>query len=121
MHAGANASYPRANSTSTVVKGLRWIFRRDAPLLMNPAPSWHKYSWLGEFVRNITNYRQNTINTTRLAIEARRLLSAIAEREDISFDLDHCPAPDDDGFQQQTKFLSSIKSGPSLQHHRFRS
>jgi D-amino-acid dehydrogenase len=76
------------NSTSTVMKGLRWMFRRDAPLLMNPAPSWHKYSWLGEFVRNITHYRQNTINTTRLAIEARRHLFAIAEREDISFDLE---------------------------------
>ena len=24
------------NSTSTVLKGLRWMLRRDAPLLMNP-------------------------------------------------------------------------------------
>jgi D-amino-acid dehydrogenase len=65
---------------------LRWMFRHDAPLLMNPTPSWHKYSWMGEFVRNIGNYRQNTIKTTRLAIEARRHLFAIAERENISFD-----------------------------------
>jgi len=75
------------NNTSTIIKGLRWMFRRDAPLLMNPNPSWHKYSWMGEFVRNISNYRQNTIDTTRLAIEARRHLFAIAERENISFDL----------------------------------
>jgi D-amino-acid dehydrogenase len=74
------------NSTSTIIKGLRWMFRHDAPLLMNPSPSWHKYSWMGEFVRNIGNYRQNTIKTTRLAIEARRHLFAIAERENISFD-----------------------------------
>jgi D-amino-acid dehydrogenase len=74
------------NSTSTIIKGLRWMFRHDAPLLMNPTPSWHKYSWMGEFVRNIGNYRQNTIKTTRLAIEARRHLFAIAERENISFD-----------------------------------
>jgi D-amino-acid dehydrogenase len=40
------------NHTSTTVKGLRWMFRRDAPLLMNPNTSWHKYSWIGNFVRN---------------------------------------------------------------------
>ncbi len=76
------------NSTATIIKGLRWIFRKDAPLLLNPKPSWHKYSWLGEFVGNIGNYRQNTIETTRLAIEARRHLFAIAERENIAFDLE---------------------------------
>ena len=25
------------------------MLRRDAPLLMNPTPSWHKYSWMAEF------------------------------------------------------------------------
>jgi D-amino-acid dehydrogenase len=76
------------NNASTILKGLRWMFRRDAPLLMNPKPSWHKYSWLCEFVGNIRNYRQHTIETTRLAIEARRHLFEIAQRENISFDLD---------------------------------
>jgi len=56
--------------------------------LLNLKPSWHKYSWLGEFAANIGNYRQNTIETTRLAIEARRYLFAMAERENISFDLE---------------------------------
>ncbi|MGL5166991.1 MAG: D-amino acid dehydrogenase [Afipia sp.] len=76
------------NSTATIIKGLRWIFRNDAPLLLNLKPSWHKYSWLGEFVGNIGNYRQNTVETTRLAIEARRHLFAIAERENIAFDIE---------------------------------
>jgi D-amino-acid dehydrogenase len=76
------------NNTSTILKGLRWMFRRDAPLLMNPKPSWHKYSWLCEFGGNIRNYRQHTIETTRLAIEARRHLFEIAQRENISFDLE---------------------------------
>ena len=35
------------NSMATVLKGLRWMFTRDAPLLLNPVPSWHKYSWMG--------------------------------------------------------------------------
>ena len=76
------------NSVSTVLKGLRWMLKSNAPLLMNPSPSWHKYSWMAEFVGNIPNYRANTIATTRMAIEARKQLFAIAEREDISFDLE---------------------------------
>jgi D-amino-acid dehydrogenase len=76
------------NSTSTVLKGLRWMWRQDAPLLMRLFPSWHKYCWIGEFLWNIRNYRRNTIETTRMAIDARRHLFAIAERENISFDLE---------------------------------
>jgi D-amino-acid dehydrogenase len=76
------------NNTSTVFKGLRWMFRRDAPLLMNPSPSWHKYSWMAEFVGNIRNYRANTVETVRLALEARQELFRIAEKESIAFDLE---------------------------------
>ena len=76
------------NSTATVFKGLRWMFNRNAPLLMNPSPSWHKYSWMAGFVRNIPNYRANTIATTKLAIAARKQLFDIAEREKIDFDLE---------------------------------
>lgn len=74
------------NSASTVFKGLKWLLRKDAPLLLNPSPSWHKYSWLAEFVGAIKHYNANTIETTRLALEARRHLFAIAAREGIAFD-----------------------------------
>ncbi|TAL95175.1 MAG: D-amino acid dehydrogenase [Paraburkholderia sp.] len=76
------------NSRATVLKGLRWMFSRDAPLLMNPRPDWHKYSWIGEFLRQIPNYRSNTIETVRLAIAARQHMFSIAERERIDFDLE---------------------------------
>jgi len=75
------------NSFGTIMKGLKWIFRKDAPLLLNPKPSWHKYSWLAEFTANIGNYRENTIKTTQLAIAARQHLFDIAARENIDFDL----------------------------------
>lgn len=74
------------NDWATLLKGLKWMLRRDAPLLLNPAPSWHKYSWLGEFVLNIAGYRANTIDTVRMAIAARKHLFSIAEREGIDFD-----------------------------------
>src|SRR3954463_13561241 len=48
---------------STVIQGIRWMIRRDAPLLMNPMPGWHKYSWMEEFVLGMRNYRRNTIET----------------------------------------------------------
>ena len=59
------------NQTSTVLKGLKWMLRRDAPLLINMRPSWHKASWMAEFIRAIPQYRDNTIQTTRMAIAAR--------------------------------------------------
>jgi D-amino-acid dehydrogenase len=76
------------NSWATVLKGIKWMFRKDAPLLMNPKPSWHKYSWLAEFVGNIGGYRDNTIETTRMAIAAREHLFSIAARENIDFNLE---------------------------------
>ncbi|AXI04765.1 D-amino acid dehydrogenase [Aquirhabdus parva] len=76
------------NSEATILKGLKWMFKSDAPLLLNPAPSIHKYSWMFEFVANIRNYRENTIDTTKLAIEARKHLYAMAEKENIDFDLE---------------------------------
>lgn len=76
------------NSRATVLKGLRWMFTRDAPLLMNPRPSWHKYSWIGEFLCQIPRYRANTIETVRLALAAREHLFGIAQREGIDFDLE---------------------------------
>ncbi|MCK1293445.1 D-amino acid dehydrogenase [Bradyrhizobium sp. 30] len=76
------------NNPSTIIKGLRWMLRKDAPLLLNPIPSFHKYTWLAEFIGHIRNYRRNTIETTRLAIAARRHLFDVADREGIAFDLE---------------------------------
>ncbi|MBT8414880.1 MAG: D-amino acid dehydrogenase [Boseongicola sp.] len=76
------------NRWSTVFKGMKWMFERGAPLLVNPKPSWHKYSWMAEFVANIPHYRQNTIDTVRLAITAREHLKATAAKEGFAFDVE---------------------------------
>jgi D-amino-acid dehydrogenase len=75
------------NHWSTVWKGMKWMLRSDAPLLVNPKPSWHKLSWFAEFVAHIGSYRDNTIETTRLAIAARKHLFSWAQAERIDFDL----------------------------------
>jgi len=72
---------------STLVKGLKWMLKSDAPLLVNPRPSWHKLSWFAEFIASIPHYRQNTIETARLAVAAREHLFAWAAAEGIGFDL----------------------------------
>lgn len=71
---------------STLIKGLKWMFKRDAPLLMNPSPTWHKLSWMAEFVSNIPKYRDNTVATAALAIESRAHHFAWAKAEGIDFD-----------------------------------
>ena len=72
---------------STLVKGLKWMLKADAPLLVNPKPSWHKLSWFAEFIASIPKYRDNTIATARLAVAAREHLFGWAQAEGIDFDL----------------------------------
>jgi D-amino-acid dehydrogenase len=72
-------------TAGTILKGIKWMMRRDAPLLVNPWPSWHKYSWMAEFVGQIPNYRRNTVDTVKLALIAQGHLTRIAQTEGIEF------------------------------------
>ena len=72
---------------STIVKGLKWMFKSDAPLLLNPRPGWHKISWFCQFLAAIPHYEKNTVETARLAIAAREHLFDWAASEGIDFDL----------------------------------
>lgn len=74
------------NRWATVWKGMKWMMTRGAPLLVNPRPSWHKYSWMAEFIAAIPQYRDNTVATARMAIAARGLLKEKAERHGFDFD-----------------------------------
>ncbi|THJ34523.1 D-amino acid dehydrogenase [Lampropedia aestuarii] len=74
------------NHTSTIWKGIKWMLKKDAPLLVNPKPTWHKLSWFAEFIANIRHYESNTEATARLAIAARKHLLAWADQEGIDFD-----------------------------------
>jgi D-amino-acid dehydrogenase len=62
------------------------MLQSDAPLSVNPRPSWHKFSWMAEFLGNIPNYKANTIETARLAVTARAGLMDMAERSGVDFD-----------------------------------
>lgn len=75
------------NHRSTLAKGLKWMLTRDAPLLINPRPSWHKLSWFMQFIASIPRYEHNTVTTARLAIAAREHLFSWAAAEGLDFDL----------------------------------
>ena len=72
---------------SMILKGLRWMLRKDAPLLVNPIPGWHKLSWLVEFLSAMPHYRDHTQASVRLALAAREYLYAWAEEAGVEFDL----------------------------------
>ena len=71
---------------STIIKGLKWMFKNDAPLLMNPTPTWHKLSWMTEFIAAIPRYKSNTVATARMAIASREHHFEGAKAEGIEFD-----------------------------------
>ncbi len=73
------------NSFATVMKGIKWMFTPGAPLLVNPLPTWHKLSWMAEFIAAIPRHEDNTIATARMAIEARAHLNRMAAEEGIDF------------------------------------
>ena len=72
---------------TTLLKGMKWMLKNDAPLLVNPNPSWHKLSWFAQFIAAMPSYEKNTIETARLAIAAREHLFTWANAESIDFDL----------------------------------
>ena len=74
------------NSWTTVWKGLKWMTTPGAPLLVNPTPTWHKISWMAEFIASIPKYEENTVTTVRMALEARAHLRRMAADEGIDFD-----------------------------------
>ncbi len=74
------------NNGATILKGLKWMLKNDAPLLVNPAPTWHKLSWFAEFIAAMPYYERNTIETARMAVAAREHLFAWAAEEGIDFD-----------------------------------
>ena len=65
-------------------KGLKWMLKPDAPLLVNPKPSSHKFGWMFEFMKNI-KYEINTIRTAELAMASRDFMTEMAEDAGIEF------------------------------------
>lgn len=75
-----------------VRKGVKWMFRKDAPLLIRSTPSIAKIKWMSKFLWNtITGvYAKNTAETIRLGLESRTLYQEIIQAEGLQFDQSYC-------------------------------
>ena len=77
---------------SNVGKGIKWMFQKDAPLLIRPEPSISKIKWMTKFLWNTLkgDYARNTAATIRLGMESRSFYKEIIAEEGLSFDQSYC-------------------------------
>lgn len=80
------------NTWSNVKKGMGWMLKQDAPLLIRPDLDLKKYEWLARFMWHTVrgDYRKNTIETIKLGIKARSIYKDIAKEESLQFDQGDC-------------------------------
>lgn len=79
------------NTWSNVKKGAKWMFKKDAPLLIRPTLEWAKIKWMTKFLWHTVkgDYARNTATTIKLGIKARALYADIIAEEGLKFDQLH--------------------------------
>jgi D-amino-acid dehydrogenase len=98
---------------SNVYKGIKWMFKKDAPLLIRPTPSISKIKWMSKFMWHTIrgDYEKNTIETIRLGLESRTLYQEIIEAEGLQFDQSYCGILH---FYKDQKYLQSAIDAKEL-------
>ncbi len=73
---------------SNVKKGIKWMFKKDAPLLIRPRLDWAQWKWMFKFLLHTLSgaYEYNTKETIRMGLEASKLYKEIGLEENLSFD-----------------------------------
>lgn len=76
------------NTWANVSRGLKWMLKKDAPLLIRPSFDLDRAIWLLKFLWHtaINDYARNTAETIRMGLESRLLYDQIIEQEKIEFD-----------------------------------
>ncbi len=80
------------NTWSNVIKGVKWMLKKDAPLLIRPSLDWDKAKWLAKFLYHTASndYARNTAETIRTAIASREALMEIQNEECIDYNWSPC-------------------------------
>ncbi len=73
------------NNWPNLIKGVRWMFNPQAPLLIHPLPTWPKLDWMLRFMAGIARYQTSTLTCLEMALAARSLLQSWAEEEQIDY------------------------------------
>jgi len=77
---------------SNVKKGIKWLFKKDAPLLIRPRLDYKQWKWIAKFLYNTaTNqYEKNTTETIRMGLVSNKLYKDIIREEMLNFDQSEC-------------------------------
>lgn len=80
------------NSWGNVLKGIKWLFTKDAPLLIRPQLSWTQWKWMAKFLYYTATGagKKNTSKTVQMGIKSRDLYEEIRQDEGIYFDRSAC-------------------------------
>lgn len=80
------------NTWTNVSKGLKWMFKSNAPLLIRPTIEVDKIKWLLAFLKHTVNndYARNTAYTIQLGLESRLLYKDLIAEENLQFDQTDC-------------------------------
>lgn len=75
-----------------VKKGIKWLFKKDAPLLIRPRLDYKQWKWLTKFLYNTMSgsYKKNTEKTVQMGLISRNLYEEIIQEEGIEFDASKC-------------------------------
>jgi D-amino-acid dehydrogenase len=98
---------------SNVKKGIGWMFKKDAPLLIRPKLDLAQWKWMAKFLYHtaIGSYEENTRQTIKLGLEADKLYKEIIAEEGLDFDQTQCGILH---FYKNTKYFESAKEAQSL-------
>lgn len=80
------------NTWSNIVKGIKWMFTKDAPLYVSPKLEWDKVRWLTRFLYHtvMKDHIPNTASTIQLGVTSRALYKQIIADENLKFDQSDC-------------------------------
>ena len=74
------------NSWENLQKASKWIFKKDAPLLISLKPDLDKITWMYKFIKAIPHKNNRTLETCKMAIKSNILYNKIIDEEKIEFD-----------------------------------
>lgn len=98
---------------SNVKKGIGWMFKKDAPLLIRPRLDWAQWKWMAKFLYHtaLGSYEENTKETIKLGLQADKLYKEIIAEESLSFDQTSCGILH---FYKNSKYFENAKVVQSL-------
>lgn len=98
---------------SNVKKGFKWMFKKDAPLLIRPKLDWAQWKWMAKFLYHtmLSSYEENTKKTIKLGLEADKLYKEIIAEEGLEFDQTACGILH---FYKDTAYFEHAKQAQSI-------